>query len=252
MTSFAALTTLRVGGPVGSLVLACSSEEIVSAVGDADAAGRDVLLLGGGSNLLVGDEGFDGVVVRAASISLDGAGETITADAGVGWDDLVAATLEAGLSGLEALSGIPGTVGGAPIQNIGAYGALVSDVLAAVTVYDRETKSVETWSRAQCGFGRHRTSVFKHSRRWVVLNVTLSLSKAPLGAPVAYQALADELGVPMDSRVPAADVRTAVLALRRRRGMVLDEADHDTWSVGSFFLNPVVEAVPAAAEGSPR
>lgn len=252
MTNFASLTTLRVGGPVGSLVVAGSADEIVSAVADADADGREVLLLGGGSNLLVGDEGFDGLVVRAASTSLNGAGGVVTADAGVGWDELVATTLDAGLSGLEALSGIPGTVGGAPIQNIGAYGAVVSDVLQSVTVYDRETKSVETWSREQCGFGRHRTSVFKHSRRWVVLEVALTLSTSPLGAPVAYQALADELGVPMGAQVPAADVRTAVLALRRRRGMVLDEADHDTWSVGSFFLNPVLTSVPSSAASAPQ
>jgi UDP-N-acetylmuramate dehydrogenase len=252
MSSFGALTTLRVGGPIASLVTASTADEFVSAVADADAAGQDLLVLGGGSNLLVGDEGFEGVVVLSASTSMSRSGSTVTAQAGMGWDELVVATLDAGLSGLEALSGVPGTVGGAPIQNIGAYGALVSDVLRSVTVYDRETKAVETWPAERCGFGRHRTSIFKHSRRWVVLDVTLELSTSSLGAPVAYQALADELGVPIGQRVPAADVRNAVLALRHRRGMVLDEADHDTWSVGSFFLNPVLASVPDAAASAPR
>lgn len=249
--TFASLTTLRVGGPVGSLVTASSTEELVESVRAADAAEREVLVLGGGSNLLVGDEGFAGLVVRTASSGVSSSGAEWRFDAGVPWDSAVAATVSAGYSGLEALSGIPGCVGGAPIQNVGAYGALTSDVLTSVEVYDRSSGAVETWSREQCGFGRHRTSVFKHSRRWIVLSVTFELSSSPDGRPVAYKALADELQVALGEFVPAADVRPAVLALRTRRGMVLDEADHDTWSVGSFFLNPVVASVPAAAADGP-
>jgi UDP-N-acetylmuramate dehydrogenase len=251
--NFADLTTLRVGGPIGSFVEPASAEELVDAVRGADASGTEVLVLGGGSNLVVGDDGFDGLVVSVAQLTgRQRAGDTWEFSAGVQWDAAVRSTVESGCTGLEALSGIPGTVGGAPIQNVGAYGALTSDVLSSVRVYDRETDAIERWKAEHCEFGRHRSSVFKRSRRWVILDVQFGLSASPDGRPVAYQALADELQVEIGTPVPAPDVRAAVLALRARRGMVLDAADHDTWSVGSFFLNPVLPSVPPAAADGPQ
>ncbi|MEO6885723.1 MAG: UDP-N-acetylmuramate dehydrogenase [Jatrophihabitantaceae bacterium] len=251
--TFAELTTLRVGGPVGELIDAPGSEALVGAVRAADAAGRPVLVIGGGSNIVVSDDGFDGLVVRSTGSGVRfGPDANVTLDAGVQWDAAVLGSLENGLSGLEALSGIPGSAGGSPIQNIGAYGTVMSDVLAELTVYDRERTVVETWTPDRCGFGPHRQSVFKHSERYVVLDVTFALSRSGLSRPVGYVALADELGVAVGAQVPAADVRTAVLTLRGRRGMLLDAADHDTWSVGSFFLNPVLRQVPAAAVDAPQ
>jgi UDP-N-acetylmuramate dehydrogenase len=251
-TTFAELTTMRVGGPVGELVEAADAATLVEVVRAADAAGRDVLVIGGGSNIVVGDSGFDGVVVRAAGADVRcGPDARVRLDAGVSWDDAVRLSLAGGLAGLEALSGIPGSAGGSPVQNIGAYGTVMSELLADVTIYDRTSGQVETWPPQRCGFGRHRQSVFKHSSRFVVLSVTFALARSALSRPVAYQALADELGVEVGVCVPALDVRAAVMALRRRRGMLLDPADHDTWSVGSFFLNPVLAEVPAAAADCP-
>ncbi|HEY3737107.1 MAG TPA: UDP-N-acetylmuramate dehydrogenase [Jatrophihabitans sp.] len=251
MHTFADLTTLRVGGPIAEFVEARTTEELLDTIRAADAVGRDALVIGDGSNLLVGDGGFAGLVVRVATQHIaGGSDDAIWFDAGFDWDSAVQHTLDNGYSGLEALSGIPGRVGGAPVQNVGAYGALTSDVLAHVTVYDRESGEVENWSKEQCDFGRHRTSIFKHSRRWVILSVGFVLSRNLL-RPVRYQALADQLGVVLGDLAPATEIREAVLALRRRRGMVLDSDDHDTWSVGSFFLNPVVTCVPDTAKDGP-
>ncbi|OZE91527.1 UDP-N-acetylenolpyruvoylglucosamine reductase [Rhodococcus sp. 15-2388-1-1a] len=250
-TAISELTTIRVGGPAREFTVATTGDELVSLVRDADRAGTDVLVVGGGSNLVVGDDGFDGRVIRVTGSRLDIDGEIVTVDAGVEWDAVVQATIEAGLSGMEALSGIPGTTGATPIQNVGAYGASTSELLHGLTVYDRETEETAVWTPEQCGFGTHRSSVFKRSSRYVILDVTFALKKTTESLPVRYAALSERLDVQIGDVVPVPDVRAAVLALRGERGMVLDAGDHDTWSVGSFFLNPVLAEVPEAAAHAP-
>jgi UDP-N-acetylmuramate dehydrogenase len=235
------LTTMRVGGPAARFVAATETAELVELVRSADQDGDPVLVMGGGSNLIVGDQGVDGLVVQAATTNLEIDGAVVRADAGLSWDAVVTAALDAGLAGLEALSGIPGSVGGTPIQNVGAYGALTSDVLTSVGVYDRSSATIEQWDRARCGFGRHRFSAFKRNPRYVVLDVTYTLRRSPLSLPIRYQRLADRLEQPIGAAADAVQVRTAVLSLRAESGMLLDAADHDTWSVGSFFVNPFVE-----------
>ena len=243
--TFAELTTMRVGGPVAELAVATSAAHAVDLVRAADAANRPVLVIGGGSNLVVGDVGWEGRVVRIGSAGVDIDGELVRADAGVDWDNLVAATVADGLAGLEALSGIPGSVGGTPVQNVGAYGAQTSDVLDSVVVYDRQTGEVETWSPDRCGFV-YRNSVFKHTDRWVILEVTYRLRRSGQSGPIRFGGLARHLGIADGGTAPVADVRAAVLEVRRGKGMVLDADDHDTWSVGSFFLNPVLPELPPA------
>lgn len=250
--TFADLTTIHVGGPIGRMVVADSTEAIVDAVRSADASGTPVLVIGGGSNLLVGDDGFDGVVVRVATTGLTVDDTRITVDAGVEWDLVVRTSLVHGLAGLEALSGIPGSAGGTPVQDVGAYGTSTSEWLETVTILDRESGAVEVWDNARCGFGSHRSSVFKNTDRYVVLKVTFALERSEMSAPVRYAALAERLRVQIGDRVSASSVREAVLGLRSDRGMVWTESDHDSWSVGSFFLNPIVETVPPAATDSPQ
>ncbi|MGB8381962.1 MAG: UDP-N-acetylmuramate dehydrogenase [Dermatophilaceae bacterium] len=249
----APLTTMRVGGPADRLVTASSTEELIEAVREADAAARPVLVLSGGSNVVVADEGFAGNVVRVATrgVQVESAdfcgGVSLRVAAGEDWDALVARAVAEGWSGIEALSGIPGYAGSTPIQNVGAYGQEVASTVAQVRVWDRRRCSVRTMANADCGFA-YRDSLFKRSAgRYVVLEVGFQLPLADRSAPVRYPALADELDVPAGIRVPLAEVRAAVLALRRRRGMVLDEADHDTWSCGSFFTNPVLSPEAYAA-----
>ncbi|MEI5675390.1 MULTISPECIES: UDP-N-acetylmuramate dehydrogenase [unclassified Nocardioides] len=252
-------TTLRVGGAAGSYVRAATEDELTEAVTAAEMAGEPVLVLGGGSNLLVADEGFPGTVVEVATTGLEldvedddptCGGVLATVAAGETWDDLVALAVERGWVGVEALSGIPGSVGATPIQNVGAYGQEVAQTIASVRVWDRRLRGVRTFAAADCGFG-YRHSRFKADPgRHVVLSVTFQLRQGTLGAPVAYAELARTLGVEVGARAPLADVRAAVLGLRRGKGMVLDPADHDTWSAGSFFTNPVVGA-GAVPEGAP-
>ena len=255
-------TTLRLGGPAARFVRATTEEELVAAVDNADAAGDPVLVLAGGSNLVVADEGFAGTVVEVATEGVapdaeDGAscgGAMVTVAAGETWDDLVALAAEKEWVGVEALSGIPGSVGATPIQNVGAYGQEVSQTIASVRVWDRRLRGIRTFANADCGFG-YRTSRFKADPgRHVVLSVTFQLRQGSLGAPVAYAELARTLGVQLGERAPLAEVRSAVLELRRGKGMVLDAADHDTWSAGSFFTNPVVapEDVPEGAPAWPQ
>jgi UDP-N-acetylmuramate dehydrogenase len=243
-TSLAGLTTLRLGGPARRIVEATSTAELTDLVRDADAIGERVLVVGGGSNLVVSDDGWDGLVVlvRSDGLGWSSAADTVTvtAEAGVVWDDLVSTAVEQGWSGLAAMSGIPGRIGATPIQNVGAYGSEVSDVLTALRVLDRRTGQVEDWDPERCGFG-FRTSAFKHTSRYVVLSVTLMLRKSPDAPPVRYVEVAKRLGVDPGGVVPSKDVREVVLELRRSKGMVIDPADHDTWSVGSFFVNPFVE-----------
>jgi UDP-N-acetylmuramate dehydrogenase len=249
-------TTLRLGGPARSWVDATTSDDLVAAVRAADAAGEPVLLLAGGSNLVVADEGFDGTVVKVATSGVrvddDGCGgASVTVAAGETWDDLVARAVGEAWVGIEALSGIPGSIGATPVQNVGAYGQEVAETLASLRCWDRVDAAYRTFAVADCGFG-YRTSRFKRDPdRYVVLDVTFQLPHGDLGAPVRYAELARTMGVEPGDRAPAREVREAVLGLRRGKGMVLDPADHDTWSAGSFFTNPFMAAddVPA---GAPR
>jgi UDP-N-acetylmuramate dehydrogenase len=257
--ALADLTTLRLGGPAAELVEARDEAALVETVRSADATGLPVLLVGGGSNLVVADEGYAGRVVairsRGLHVEADACGGALVEiAAGEDWDDVVAAAVDRGWIGIEALSGIPGTTGATPIQNVGAYGQEVAQTIARVRTWDRVEGRVRTFAAADCGFG-YRTSRFKREPdRFVVLATTFQFTLGDLGAPVRYAELADALGVGLGDRAPAAEVREAVLSLRRRKGMVLDPEDHDTWSTGSFFTNPVVraESLPAGAPAWPQ
>ncbi len=252
-TTFAELTTMRVGGPIRQLHVATSTPHAIELLRAADSAGEPLLVMAGGSNLVVGDVGWDGTVIKMESTELDIDGGRVTAAAGVEWEPLVGAIVSEGLVGVEALSGIPGSVGGTPVQNVGAYGTLTSHVLESLTVYDRTTGLVEQWLPQRCGFGSHRQSVFKHSDRWVVLDVTLRLRRSRQSIPVTARQIAKRLGIEIGGTASPGDVREAVLAERRDRKMVLDPDDHDTWSVGSFFINPVLaEVPPSVPEDCPR
>jgi UDP-N-acetylmuramate dehydrogenase len=252
----APLTTLRLGGPARRIVEARSADAVVDAIRAAGADGEPLLLIGGGSNLVVCDDGWPGTVVRVASTGRtvvprpDGSA-LLVAEAGEEWDDVVAATVADGLGGLECLSGIPGRTGATPVQNVGAYGVEISDLLVDVDLYDRRADVVrEHVPAAELGLA-YRTSVLKGRDDAVVLRVRLRLTGDGLSAPVRYAELARTLGVEQGERVPVARAREAVLGLRRGKGMVLDPDDHDTWSAGSFFTNPVV-AEDAAPAGAPR
>ena len=239
----APLTTLRLGGPAGRLVEAGSAAEIVDAV---RAAGDDLLLLGGGSNLVLADAGWPGTVVLVRSRGVAVTDGVVIAEAGEPWDELVARTVAEGRSGLECLAGIPGLTGATPVQNVGAYGQEVADTIIRVDAYDRVADEVCTLGPEDCGFG-YRDSLFKHTDRWVVLRVAFALARTGKSAPIRYAELARALGVELGQVAPLADVRSAVLDLRRAKGMVVDLADRDTWSVGSFFTNPVLDADGLAA-----
>jgi len=251
MTNLADLTTLRVGGPAKQLVRVKTEEELIEAVQSADESGTPLLVIGGGSNLLVGDAGFEGLVVvvetSGNSYEIDAcSGGMLQVSAGVNWDEFVAFTIEKGLANLESLSGIPGTVGGAPIQNIGAYGHEVSEVIARVRTYDRGAKAVKTLTADQCEFS-YRNSIFKREAdRYVILDVTFQLRRGEFSLPIKYKELADALGVEIDAKVPIQELRNAVLALREKKGM-LSDSDHQNWSAGSFFVNPIVPGEIAAA-----
>lgn len=232
-------TTLRLGGPARELVEAGSSE---AAVEELRAAGGPTLVLAGGSNVVIGDGGFDGTVVllRGGGIELIG-DDLVRVQAGHAWDEFVAWTVANGFSGVECLSGIPGSAGATPIQNVGAYGQEVAQTIAAVRVWDRERDEIRDWTPEECAFA-YRHSAFKHNDRYFVLSVDFRLEAAPLSQPVAYAELAKRVGVEVGERVPLAEAREAVIALRSGKGMVLDEQDHDTWSAGSFFTNPIIGA----------
>ncbi|MDA8435058.1 MAG: UDP-N-acetylmuramate dehydrogenase [Actinomycetales bacterium] len=249
--TLADLTTLRVGGAAREVVVAEDEAALVYAVRRADATGTPALLVGGGSNLVVGDDGYPGtvVVVRTRGVSTESdtcGGAWVTVAAGEPWDDVVARAVAEEWAGVEALSGIPGSAGATPVQNVGAYGQEVADVVARVRTFDRAAGVQRTFMAADCGFG-YRTSRFKADPwRHVVLDVSFQLRLSPTSEPVRYAELAHALGVDVGARAPLAEVRAAVLALRRAKGMVLDDADHDTWSVGSFFTNPVLDDAGAA------
>ncbi|WP_252440742.1 UDP-N-acetylmuramate dehydrogenase [Pseudonocardia humida] len=255
-SALAPLTTLRLGGPARRVVEATSAAAVVEAVRDADAAGEPLLLLGGGSNVVVADEGWPGTVVRVASTGRevlrrpDGS-VLLTVEAGEEWDDVVAAAVADDLGGLECLSGIPGRTGATPVQNVGAYGVEVADLLVDVDLYDRGAGAVRAHvPAAELGLG-YRTSVLKGRDDAVVLRVRFALPGDAASAPIRYPELARALGVQPGARVPAAAARGAVLGLRRGKGMVLDADDHDTWSAGSFFTNPVL-AEADVPDGAPR
>ncbi|MDQ3155517.1 MAG: UDP-N-acetylmuramate dehydrogenase [Actinomycetota bacterium] len=257
--NLAELTTLRLGGPAAHVVEVLAEQQLVDAVTIADEAGDPALVVAGGSNLVVADEGVSGtvVLVRTRGISVDSdacSGAMVTVQAGESWDDFVAHAIAQGWVGMEALSGIPGSVGATPIQNVGAYGQDVSQTIASVRTYDRIDTRIRTFAAAECGFS-YRHSLFKaQPHRYVVLSVTFQFALGDLGAPIAYAELARALGIEVGDRAPAAAVREAVLGLRRGKGMVLDPEDHDTWSSGSFFTNPLLDAELAATlpEDAPR
>jgi UDP-N-acetylenolpyruvoylglucosamine reductase len=283
--ALAGYTTLGLGGPAERFLAGSSDEQVVSAVRAADQRGEPVLVLGGGSNLVIADTGFPGTVVRVATRGIraarDGDCVAVSVAAGEDWDAVVSWCVSSGLSGIECLSGIPGLAGATPIQNVGAYGQDVAETIVAVRAYDRLRGVLAELSNADCGFG-YRTSAFKRAAgltagaagptgdaagptgvaawrtggaaiagdatgRFVVLGVTFLLAPDPLSAPVRYGELARALGAAQGGRVPLADAREAVLRLRRGKGMVLDPADPDTRSAGSFFTNPVLDREQLAA-----
>jgi UDP-N-acetylmuramate dehydrogenase len=238
----APLTTFRLGGPARRLVTADSDDEVIAAVGRADAAGEPLLLIGGGSNLVISDEGFPGTALRIATRGFRQEGTRLELAAGENWSDAVAGTVRAGLAGIECLAGIPGSAGATPIQNVGAYGQEVSTVVTEVVAYDRTERRTVVLPAAECGFS-YRHSRFKADpERHVVLRVRFELEDAGgLSAPLRYAETARALGVETGERVPLANARETVLKLRSGKGMVLDPEDHDTWSAGSFFTNPILD-----------
>lgn len=245
-------TTFRLGGPARRFVEATTEQQLIDTVADCDSRGEPVLVLGGGSNVLIADEGFDGTVVKVATRGVraeaaDCSGAQLEVAAGEVWDDLVARAVAAQWSGMETLSGIPGSVGAVPIQNVGAYGAEVATLIQRVRTWDRAEGVIRTFAAAECGFG-YRDSRFKREKgRHLVLRVDFQLPLGELGQPVRYPELARALGVAVGQRAPASRVRETVLAIRRRKGMVLDANDHDTWSAGSFFTNPILTPGQAAS-----
>ncbi len=250
------LTTLRVGGLAARVVEAYDEEALIEAVRAADLAGEPLLLVAGGSNLLVADEGFDGTVVRVLTRGIRAcvdpcSGASVQVAAGHPWDEVVGHAVLNGWSGIESLSGIPGATGSTPIQNVGAYGQEVSQVIASVRTWDRRARAVRTLAAADCGFGYRHSRLKADPGRFVVLDVTFQLPVADLGAPVAYAELARALGVGPGERAGLAQVRQAVLGLRAGKGMLLDDADPDTWSAGSFFTNPVLPQGFSLPEGAP-
>jgi UDP-N-acetylmuramate dehydrogenase len=247
----APLTTLRLGGPARRLVTAYDEASVVAVVRRADEDGERLLVLGGGSNVVLPDEGVDGTVLRVAvhGLAAEQRGDRVllTAAAGEEWESFVGLCVADRLVGVEALSGIPGLVGASVVQNIGAYGQDVSQTVVAVRAYDRTAREVVQLSAQDCRFG-YRHSAFKaEPDRWVVLAVTFDLGAGELSAPVGYAELARRLGVEVGERAPLSAVREAVLALRRGKGMVLDAADPDTRSAGSFFTNPLLTGEQAQA-----
>lgn len=251
--TLADLTTFRVGGPARRVVEPADEASLIEAVSSCDATGEPVLLVGGGSNLLVSDAGFDGTVIRLTALRgieaedvMACSGAFLRVAAGEPWDNVVAHCVANRFVGVEALSGIPGLAGATPIQNVGAYGQEVSHAIARVRTFDRVERTVRTFSVADCGFG-YRNSRFKAEiGRWLVLSISLQLRLGAESEPIRYAELARRLGVEPGARAPLDETRQAVIDLRRAKGMVLDASDHDTWSAGSFFTNPVLSAEQAA------
>ncbi|WP_380286244.1 UDP-N-acetylmuramate dehydrogenase [Kitasatospora purpeofusca] len=244
----APLTTLRLGGPARRLVTAHTDDEVIAVVRAADAAGEPLLVIGGGSNLVIGDAGFPGTVLRIATTGFALDGTALELAAGEVWAEAVARTVDAGLAGLEFLAGIPGSAGATPVQNVGAYGQEVARTVTEVVAYDRRSGGTVTLGNEACAFS-YRHSRFKaEPDRYVVLRVRFALEDAAgRSTPVRYAEVAKHFGVAQDERVGLREAHDAVLGLRAGKGMVLDAADHDTWSAGSFFTNPVLSAGQYAA-----
>ncbi|MDH6111042.1 UDP-N-acetylmuramate dehydrogenase [Kitasatospora sp. MAP12-15] len=237
----APLTTLRLGGPARRLVTAETDAEVVAAVREADAAGEPLLVIGGGSNLVIGDAGFDGTVLRIATRGFALDGTALELAAGEVWSEAVTRTVDAGLAGIEFLAGIPGSAGATPVQNVGAYGQEVAGSITEVVAYDRAAGETVTLANADCAFS-YRHSRFKAAPdRYVVLRVRFALEDAAgQSSPIQYAEVAKTLGTAAGERVSLRAAYESVLALRAGKGMVLDPADHDTWSAGSFFTNPIL------------
>ncbi len=256
--TLAAHTTFGIGGPAARWLAPSTEAELIEAIVAADGTGEPVLVLGGGSNVLISDDGFDGLVLHTGGlrgVHVDDvaacSGAFLTVAAGEPWDDFVARTVGQRQVGIEALSGIPGLVGATPVQNVGAYGQEVSQVIARVRTWDRQRSAVRTFSAIECRFG-YRDSLFKREPgRWVVLSVSFQFRLGELSAPIGYAELAKTLGVEIGERAPMTQVRDAVLGLRRGKGMVYDRADHDSWSAGSFFTNPVLDDPSQVPDGAP-
>ena len=246
-----ALTTLRLGGPARRLVVPAREQDVIDVIVEAEALGERLLVVGGGSNLVVGDDGFDGTVLHMTTRGIEFAPAAddavlVTAAAGEPWDALVARAVAEGLAGMECLGGIPGLVGAVPMQNVGAYGQDVSETIVSVRTWDRALGRIAMFDRASCKFA-YRSSVFRGSEAHVILGVTFALTRRATSAPLRYAELTRALGIGEGERAPLAATREMVIALRRTKGMVLDAADRDTASAGSFFTNPIVDATGLAA-----
>ena len=250
-------TSLRVGGPAKKFVEAHTEAEIIAAI--EEAGDSPILIMGGGTNILVADSGFEGTVIHISNNSLKSeidacSGATMTIGAGENWDEFVAMTIERGFAGLESLSGIPGSIGAAPIQNIGAYGHEVSESISRVRTYDRQRKAIKTFTNSECNFS-YRDSHFKsHSGQFIILDVSFQLRIGDFTTPIMYSELAQKLGIQVGEKAPVIATRQAVLELRKSKGMLLSHDDHDSWSAGSFFTNPIISAQQASLlpEDAPR
>jgi len=252
MTELSQYTSLRVGGPATKIVQVSTEAQIIAAI--EEAGETPILIMGGGTNVLIADKGFEGTVIRISNNSVQAevdacSGATLTIGAGEDWDVFVQTTITSGFAGLETLSGIPGTVGASPIQNIGAYGHEVSEFITRVRTYDRVLKEIYTFTNSQCEF-TYRNSYFKaHPGRYVVLDVQFQLRIGEFSAPITYLELSKKLGIEPGDKAPVVATRAAVLELRASKGMLLSPDDHDSWSAGSFFTNPIISQ--QAADGLP-
>ena len=255
MTELSKYTSLRVGGPATKIVQVSTEAQIIAAI--EEAGDTPILIMGGGTNVLIADKGFEGTVIRISNNSVQSevdacSGATLTIGAGEDWDSFVQTTITSGFAGLETLSGIPGTVGASPIQNIGAYGHEVSEFITRVRTYDRQEKVLKTFTNSECQFS-YRNSYFKaHPGRYVVLDVQFQIRRGEFSDPITYLELAKKLGVQPGDKAPVVATRAAVLELRASKGMLLSTEDHDSWSAGSFFTNPIIsqqaaDALPNAA-----
>lgn len=263
-TPLSQLTTLRVGGPANRIIEASTESDLTEAIAECDASSEPLLVLGGGSNLVVSDSGFPGTVIRDMRREIKVpdasacAGASVNITAGTIWDDVVARSVMEGWAGIECLSGIPGSAGATPVQNVGAYGQEVGDVLASVRVWDRLENRARMFAVGELELS-YRDSLLKRTMmgatpRWVVLSMELQMRIGDMSEQIRYAQLADFLDVKLGQRVPLAEVREAVLALRASKGMVLNPSDNDTWSAGSFFTNPILSDDEAAnlPEDAPR
>jgi UDP-N-acetylmuramate dehydrogenase len=237
----APLTTLRLGGRAKRLVTAERESELVDIVREVDLRKDKLLVIGGGSNLVVSDAGFDGTVVRIGTRGRVVEGDEVTVQAGEPWDDLVGSLVDDGFAGVECLAGIPGLAGATPMQNVGAYGQDVSETLVRLRAFDRDRGEIVTFEKADCHFS-YRNSVFRGRDRHVILEVTFRLERTRTSRPIRYAELARALSVSEGATAPLEEVKRTVCELRRKKGMVLDPSDPDTTSAGSFFTNPILDA----------